>query len=74
LGIVSDVSPGGAFIWMEHGPAVGTRVEFALLQPGQREAFRCDAVVVRTTDDGVALSFAHAEASLLGVVAGTELA
>lgn len=73
LGIVSDVSPGGAFIWMEHGPAAGMRVEFALLQPGQREAFRCDAFVVRNTDDGVALSFAQPEVDLLEVVADPEL-
>jgi hypothetical protein len=74
LGIVSDVSPGGAFIWMDHGPAAGTRVEFELLQPGTDEAFWCFATVVRRTDDGVGLSFDHTEGRLLGVVAGTEVA
>lgn len=74
LGIVSDVSPGGAFIWMENGPEVGTRVEFALLQPGTGEAFRCDGVVVRTTDDGVGLAFARPEAGLPAAVAGAQAA
>jgi hypothetical protein len=58
---------------MEHGPEAGTRVEFALLQPGQREAFRCKAFVVRNTDDGVALSFAQPEVDLLDVVADPEV-
>jgi hypothetical protein len=73
LGIVSDVSPGGAFIWMDHGPEAGTRVQLALLQPGEGEAFRCNAVVVRTTDDGVGLSFPHPEPGLLGAVAGLQV-
>ncbi|MHB8417175.1 MAG: PilZ domain-containing protein [Myxococcales bacterium] len=56
LGILSDVSEGGAFVLLDHGPLVGARVELGILEPGG-VAFRCRARVVRASAEGVALSF-----------------
>ncbi|HUB07448.1 MAG TPA: PilZ domain-containing protein [Myxococcales bacterium] len=56
LGILSDISEGGAFVFMDHGPLAGARVELLLPKPGA-QAWRCGARVVRVSEDGVALSF-----------------
>jgi hypothetical protein len=56
LGILSDLSDGGAFVFLDHGPPAGTRVELALPKAGA-EAWHCGARVVRVTSEGVALSF-----------------
>ncbi len=73
LGVLSDVSATGAFVWMDHGPEVGARVELALLHSGG-EFFRCGAKVVRQGPDGVALVFDAASEALPGLVAANELA
>jgi hypothetical protein len=73
IGIVSDVSTSGAFIWMERAPRTGTRVSFALLQPGSGEAFRCEAVIRRSSSGGVGVSFAKPAAKLPRIVADTHV-
>lgn len=73
IGIVSDVSTSGAFIWMDQAPRKGTRVSFALLQPGSGEAFRCDAVIRRSSAGGVGVSFAKPAAKLPRIVASTQV-
>ncbi len=71
LGILSDVTEHGAWIFMDHGPMAGARVELALLTYGG-EAFRCRARVVRVTQEGVGLSFEERAEALPGLVAANE--
>lgn len=71
LGILADVTEHGAWIFLDHGPMVGARVEFALLTYGG-EAFRCAARVARVTSEGVGLAFEQRAEALPGLVAANE--
>lgn len=73
LGVISDVSESGAFVWMDHGPAVGEHVELTLLHAGG-EVFRAGARVVRQGPDGLALAFDAREERLPALVTAAELA
>ncbi|MHB1844470.1 MAG: PilZ domain-containing protein [Deltaproteobacteria bacterium] len=64
VGVMTDVSATGAYVWIERLPPVGGRVEFALLQPGIEVAFACQATVVRRDEGAVALRFEHRSSDL----------
>ncbi len=73
LGILSDISEGGAYVYMDHGPPQGARVELALPRPGG-EPFRCGARVVRVSAEGVALTFDERLADPVRALGANDLA
>jgi hypothetical protein len=56
LGLVSNVSEGGAFVFMDRPPEIGAFVELAVLTI-QGEIFRGSGRVVRANGIGVAVAF-----------------